>query len=278
MIIKFSFPKLIKIIFNAFLLVLAIIGFNAIGGQKYVEMAKIHITTFIQERAQENAKKFGNFEIIRAQSIIYVEPQDDFADIDGMFDAAMKTFGIIAVGRAAVCEKNLEDIKRITREYIPQFLEGKKTFKVESKRADKRFPLKSPEISAQVGGLVLSLCHNIKVDVHNPDVTVTVEIRDDNAYIRAGQEQGAGGLPLRSAGRGLLLLSGGIDSPVAGYRMLRRGMTVDCIYFHAYPYTSDEALQKVELLYGSFSLAHGDAIHVRTVLVCSLENTRWHQS
>jgi thiamine biosynthesis protein ThiI len=128
---------------------------------------------------------------------------------------------------------------------MPERLKGYKTFKVESKRSDKRFPLKSPEISAEIGGVVLSTVRGIKVDVKNPDVVVTVEVRDDNAYIRAGQEPGAGGLPLRSAGRGLLLLSGGIDSPVAGCMMAKRGMEIEALHFESFPYTSERAREKV---------------------------------
>ena len=171
---------------------------------------------------RRRASPYGAFKIYFKQSTVYVEPQDELCDMDGMYEAAKKVFGIVGVNRAAVCEKNMEDIVRVAREYLPEKLMGKKTFKVDAKRSDKKFPLKSPEISAQIGGVILSLVKGIKVDVRNPDVTVTVEIRDDNAYIRAGQERGAGGLPFRSAGRGLLLLSGGIDSPVAGCMMAKR--------------------------------------------------------
>ena len=192
------------------------------------------------------AKKYGNFDIIRAQSIIYVEPQDDFADIDGMFDAAMKTFGIVAVGRAAVCEKNLDDIKRVTREYIPQFLEGKKSFKVEGKRSDKTFPLNSMELSELLGGEILEATNGrIKVDVRKPEITVKVEIRERAAYVHAGQFRGAGGLPVGSGGHGMLLLSGGIDSPVAGYMMAKRGLRVEAVHFESFPYTSEMARDKV---------------------------------
>ena len=194
---------------------------------------------------RRRASPYGTFKIYFKQSTVYVEPQDELCDMDGMYDAARKVFGIVGVNRAAVCEKNMESIKAKAREYLPEKLSGKRTFKVDAKRSDKKFPLKSPEISAEIGGVILSTVRGIKVDVHNPDVTVTVEIRDDNAYIRAGQEPGAGGLPLRSAGRGLLLLSGGIDSPVAGCMMAKRGLEIEALHFESFPYTSERAKEKV---------------------------------
>ncbi len=194
---------------------------------------------------RRRASPHGVFKIYFKQSTVYIEPQDEFADMDGMYETAKKVFGIVGVNRAAVCEKNMDAIKALAREYLPEKLFGKRTFKVDAKRSDKRFPLKSPEISAEIGGVILSSVKGIKVDVHNPDVTVTVEIRDDNAYIRAGQEPGAGGLPIRSAGRGLLLLSGGIDSPVAGCMMAKRGMDIEALHFESFPYTSERAREKV---------------------------------
>ena len=194
---------------------------------------------------RRRASPYGNFKIYFKQSTVYVEPQDKFCDMDGMYSAAKKVFGIVGVNRAAVCEKNMESIVTVAKEYLPEKLAGKRTFKVDAKRSDKRFPLKSPEISAEIGGVILSTVRGIKVDVKSPEVVVTVEVRDDNAYIRAGQETGAGGLPLRSAGRGLLLLSGGIDSPVAGCMMAKRGMEIEALHFESFPYTSERAREKV---------------------------------
>jgi thiamine biosynthesis protein ThiI len=165
--------------------------------------------------------------------------------MDGMYNEARHVFGISAVNRAAVCEKNMDSIIETVRAYIPDKLKDKRTFKVDAKRADKTFPLKTPEISREIGGVILSLVRGIKVDVHNPDATVTVEIREEHAYIRAAQESGAGGLPLRTAGRGLLLLSGGIDSPVAGCMMAKRGMEIEALHFESFPYTSERAKEKV---------------------------------
>ena len=194
---------------------------------------------------RRRASPYGIFKIYTRQSTIYVEPQNEFCDIDGMYEAARRVFGIIAVNRAAVCEKNMESIIETVKEYLPGKLSGKKTFKVDGRRSDKKFPLKTPEIAREIGGVILANVRGIKVDVHNPDVIVTVEIREDFAYIRAGQEAGAGGLPLRTAGRGLLLLSGGIDSPVAGLMMAKRGMEIEALHFESFPYTSERAKEKV---------------------------------
>ena len=194
---------------------------------------------------RRRASPHGIFKIYSSQSTIYVEPQNDECDIDAMYDAARKVFGIIAVNRAAVCDKTMESIVETVRSYLPEKLSGKRTFKVDARRADKKFPLTTPEISREIGGIILSLVRGIKVDVHNPEVTVTVEVRDEHAYVRAGQEPGAGGLPLRTSGRGLLLLSGGIDSPVAGCMMAKRGMEIEALHFESFPYTSERAKEKV---------------------------------
>ena len=194
---------------------------------------------------KKRAAEYGNFDIYRAQSTIYVEPKDDFCDMDGMFASVSKVFGIVAIQRAAVCQKNMEDISRVAAEYIPQFLEGKRSFKVEAKRSDKTFPLDSMELSREIGGVILSAYPRIKVDVHNPDVVVKVEIREYGAYVSAGSFKGAGGMPVGTNGRGLLLLSGGIDSPVAGYMMAKRGVKVEALHFESFPYTSERAREKV---------------------------------
>ena len=220
---------------------------------------------------RQRAKKYGSFEITRGQSLIYIKPLDDFADIDGMFDAAMKTFGLAAIGRAAVCEKDVEDIKRVAREYIPQFLEGKKTFKVEGKRSDKTFPLNSMELSEILGGELLEEMHGrIKVDVRKPDVTVKVEIREQNAYVHAGQFRAAGGLPVGSGGHGMLLLSGGIDSPVAGYMMAKRGLRIEAVHFESFPYTSEMARDKVIRLARTVAAYTGD-IYVHVVSLTKIQ-------
>lgn len=197
---------------------------------------------------RRRASPHGTFNIYFKQSTVYVEPKKPDCDMDAMYDTARKVFGIAAVNRAAVCDKTMDSIIETAKRYLPAKLQGKKTFKVDAKRSDKRFPLTSPEISAQIGGVILSTVRGIKVNVRDPEVTVTVEVRDDHAYIRAGQEPGAGGLPLRSSGKGLLLLSGGIDSPVAGCMMAKRGMDIEALHFESFPYTSERAKEKVMTL------------------------------
>ena len=220
---------------------------------------------------RKRAKKHGNFEISRAQSTIYVKPLDDFADMDGMYESAMKTFGIAAIGRAAVCEKNIEDIKRVAREYIPEFLEGKKTFKVEGKRSDKTFPYNSMQLAELIGGEILEATHGrIRVDVRNPEVTVKVEIRESAAYVHAGQRSAAGGLPVGTSGHGLLLLSGGIDSPVAGYMMAKRGVRIEAVHFESFPYTSEMARDKVIRLARTVAAYSGD-IYVHVVSLTKIQ-------
>lgn len=194
---------------------------------------------------KRRAKKFGDFKITHMQSTVYIEPLDEFSDFEGMYEAVGRVFGISAYNRAAVCEKDIEDIMRVAREYIPPLFSGKRTFKVEAKRSDKRFPLKSPEIAAEVGGVLLDACPRMKVDVREPDITVRVEVREQYAYVHAAQQKGAGGMPVGSNGRGLLLLSGGIDSPVAAHMMAKRGVIIEALHFESYPYTSERAREKV---------------------------------
>ena len=217
---------------------------------KYGEIAlkganRKYFEDMLTRELRYRASFFGKFEITRAQSTIVIDPVDDFADLDGMFEASRRVFGIAGVGRAAVAEKNMESIIEIAKAYLPQVLAGKKSFKVKGKRSDKTFPLSSPEISREVGGAILSVCPRIKVDVHNPEVTVRVEVRERAAYIHAGQFKGAGGLPVGAGGKGLLLLSGGIDSPVAGWMMAKRGVKLEALYFESMPYTSERAREKV---------------------------------
>ena len=194
---------------------------------------------------RHRAKHFGSFEIKSSQSTVTITPLDDFCDIDGLFENVQTVFGIVAISRCAVCEKTMEAIEHTVRDYVPQFLVGKKTFKVVAKRSDKRFVLDSMEIAREVGGYVLSTVRGIKVDVKNPEIVVQVEIREHNAFIHAGQFKGAGGLPVGTNGKGLLLLSGGIDSPVAGWMMAKRGVRLEAVYFESMPYTSEQARQKV---------------------------------
>ena len=206
---------------------------------------KRYFEDMLCRQLRQKAKACGNFDIYRAQSTVYIEPLDDSADIDAMMEAAGKVFGIVAICRAAVCEKNMDSILATVKSYIPPYLEGKRTFKVESKRSDKRFPLDSIAISGAAGGAILETCPRLRVDVHHPDVTVKVEVRETAAYVHPGPVKGAGGMPVGSNGRGMLLLSGGIDSPVAGYMMAKRGLEIEAVHFESFPYTSEMARDKV---------------------------------
>ncbi len=187
----------------------------------------------------------GDFEIFHSQSILYISPKNDECDIDLAVELAKKVFGIATVARAAECEKNMDAIIKTAIEYLPEKIRGYRSFKVEGKRGDKRFPLTSPEIAREVGSAVGDLVPDVEVDLKNPDITAKVEIRDDCAYIHAGSEKGAGGIPYGSCGKATLLLSGGIDSPVAGYMMARRGALIDAVHFESFPYTSERAEEKV---------------------------------
>lgn len=192
-------------------------------------------------------KKIGKFEYWRRQSTIYIEPLED-ADIEAALESLKNVFGIGAIQRCAVFEKDFDVVAQNVGEYLKPALENAKTFKVEAKRSDKSFPLKSPDIQQKLGDVVLDNFPHLGVDVHNPEVTVRLEIRDNGAYLSAQRIIGAGGMPVGSSGKALLMLSGGIDSPVAGYMMAKRGLVVDCIHYVSPPYTSDRARLKVEKL------------------------------
>ncbi len=190
----------------------------------------------------------GAFDISRAQSTIVITPKDDSFPMEEAAERVGTVFGISAYSRAAVCEKDIERIKAVAREYLAPALAAVSTFKVEAKRSDKKFPLKSPEICMEIGGVLLEAFPHLSVDVHNPEQVVTIEIRDHDAFIRAGQIRGAGGMPVSSAGRAAIMISGGIDSPVAAYLMARRGLELNAIHFASPPYTSPRAELKVRQL------------------------------
>ena len=187
----------------------------------------------------------GTFKFIHAQSTIQIEPQSDDIDLDEAVERLSKVFGVAGLSRAAAVEKDMDVILASVVEYLKDELEEASTFKVNAKRADKKFPLKSPEICRDAGGYILEKFPHLKVDVNNPDLTVTIEIRDFCAYIRGAQIKGAGGMPVGTGGRGMLLISGGIDSPVAGYMMAKRGVALTAVHFASPPYTGERAEQKV---------------------------------
>ena len=188
------------------------------------------------------------FEIAKAQSTIMVEPLEEDADMDAAAEAVSKVFGIAGYSRAAAVDKDMQKILKAAEVFLKDDLESVSTFKVESKRSDKKFPLKSPEISRQVGGYLLKKYPNLTVDVHDPDLVVTVEVRDKYAFVHGKQERGAGGMPVGTAGKAAIMISGGIDSPVAAYTMAKRGLVLKGIHFASPPYTSQRAEQKVHEL------------------------------
>ncbi len=200
--------------------------------------------TILLKNLKQSLADLGEFDITLAQSTVYIRSLSD-ADMEEVYERTKRVFGFAAVCRAYMCEKDMDAIKALARECLAETLDEVRTFKVEAKRSDKRFPLKSPEICREIGGVLLEEFSHLKVDVHHPDVTVTVEIRDFGAYIHAVREPGAGGMPYGSNGRACLLLSGGIDSPVAGYMMAKRGLKLTGIHFFSPPYTGERAKQKV---------------------------------
>lgn len=193
-------------------------------------------------------RSLGAFTFRKSQSTITVFPPEEGADMEEAVDRLTRVFGIAGLSRAAVAPKDMQEILRIAPEYLAPQLEQVRTFKVEARRSDKKFPLKSPEICRDLGGCLLQKFNHLKVDVKNPDVVVMVEIRDNAAYIHAGQLRGAGGMPVGTGGKGALMVSGGIDSPVAGWMMAKRGLELTGVHFASPPYTSERAELKVKEL------------------------------
>lgn len=197
------------------------------------------------KKIRRSLYKCGGFTQKQAQSTICITPVNDSFDIDEALIHLQKVFGIVSIARACVVNKDMGEINAAAVEYLRDVLEGVHTFKVQAKRSDKRFPLTSPQIMAETGEYLLNAFPHLKVDVHNPEIVVMVEIRDFGAYIHAGSLPGAGGMPAGSGGRAALLISGGIDSPVAGYMMAKRGVELCAVHFASPPYTSERAKIKV---------------------------------
>jgi thiamine biosynthesis protein ThiI len=188
-------------------------------------------------------KALGSFSVVSKQSAVFIQCDDPGQDLTEAMESMKRVFGVASVTRAVQCPVNWEDICKAS--LTIEALHKARTFKVEARRADKQYPKNSPQICEDLGEFILDSLPHLHVDVHHPDVILWVEIRDGFAYIHGNPVPGAGGLPMGTAGRGTLLLSGGIDSPVAGWRMARRGMALQGVHFHSYPYTSKEALDKV---------------------------------
>ena len=190
-------------------------------------------------------RPFGAFSVRLSQSTVFIEPEDDACDLDGAWDACHTVFGIVSLCRCRPCEKDVDAIFRAVMAYLGDELRAARTFKVESRRSDKRFPLNSIQLSQEIGGRIAEAVPTVAVDVHHPEYTVFVEVRDRAAYVHGPADPGAGGLPTGVGGRALVLLSGGIDSPVAGYMIAKRGVELEAVHFFSYPYTSELAKDKV---------------------------------
>ena len=187
----------------------------------------------------------GKFKVYCLQSTVYVEAAEENVDMDAAFEAVQKVFGVVKVSRAAPCPKDKDAIAKKAIEYLHDDMLRAKSFKVESKRSDKSFPMSSIQLSQYVGGELAEAYPQCKVDVHNPELTVFIEIRDLAAYIHAAPVAGAGGMPVGSNGVAVTLLSGGIDSPVSTYMIAKRGVRLIPVHFFSFPYTSQQAKDKV---------------------------------
>ena len=199
----------------------------------------------LRQNVRRRMRRFGNFDVYLMQSTVYVEPMDEMADVDGAWDVCHTIFGVVSLCRCRPCEKNLDAIFDAVENYLGDDLDSASSFKVESKRSDKQFPLNSIQLSQEIGGRLAEAHPHVKVDVHHPAYTVFVEVRDLAAYVHGPAEPGAGGLPTGVGGRAMCLLSGGIDSPVAAYMVAKRGVEIECVHFFSYPYTSQLAKDKV---------------------------------
>lgn len=210
-------------------------------------MNKPYFERMLVDRIRKNLKEFHGVDVRRQEGLIFVRA-DKALDIQAIIKQVSKVFGVASISQAVEAPSELDAIGAEAVKYMLGLIEekGVKTFKVEAKRADKNFPVKSPEIGRIIGAKVLIGCKVLKVDVHEPDVLLHVDVRSDRTYIYDAKIQGFGGLPLGTNGKGMVLLSGGIDSPVAAWMMAKRGMLIEAVHFHSYPYTSPRAQEKVE--------------------------------
>ena len=217
-------------------------------------MNKPYFERMLLDRIKKLLKKFDGVKAYRHEGLIFVRADKELnpgtEGKQAILKEIGKVFGVASISPAMECESTMEDIGQTAVEYMMEAIEerGVKTFKVNAKRADKNFPVKSPDISRQIGAAVLKGCKVLKVDVHNPDVKLFVDVRHDKSYVYQDKIPGFGGLPLGTNGKGMSLLSGGIDSPVATWMMAKRGMMIEAVHFHSFPYTSQRAREKVEEL------------------------------
>ena len=217
-------------------------------------MNKPYFERMLLDRIKKLLKKFDGVKAYRHEGLIFVRADKELnpgrEGKQAIIKEISKVFGVASISPAVECESTMEAIGEKAVEYMLEAIDerGVKTFKVEAKRADKNFPVKSPDIGRKIGAAVLKGCKVLKVDVHNPDCLLFVDVRHDCTYIYQDKIPGFGGLPLGTNGKGMTLLSGGIDSPVATWMMAKRGMMIEAVHFHSYPYTSQRAQEKVEEL------------------------------
>ncbi len=224
---------------------------------------KATFESVLLKNMRRRLKGVGEFKVYKAQSTMYAEPLSENADMNEAFLRMSKIFGIATLSRAAICEKDFAQICNTAKTYLKNELQNARTFKVSAKRSDKTFEMDSMQIAKELGAEILKEYSHLKVDVKNPQLNVVVEIRDFGAYVHGGKVQGAGGLPVSTSGKAALMLSGGIDSPVAGYLMAKRGLSLCCVHFASPPYTSERAKRKVLDLAQSLTAYTGNlAVHV----------------
>jgi thiamine biosynthesis protein ThiI len=204
---------------------------------------------YFEQKLISNVKrrlsKFGEYDVYCIQSTVYIEPKNDGCDMDGAFLAMRKVFGVISLSRAAACIKDKDAIFETAKSYLAPVMEKALSFKVESKRSDKSFGMTSIQLSQYVGGRLSEAFPEVRVDVRKPEVVVNVEVRDLAAYVHSAPVPGAGGMPIGYNGAAVTLLSGGIDSPVSSYMIAKRGVTLIPVHFFSFPYTSEQAKEKV---------------------------------
>ena len=241
-------------------------------------MNKPYFERILAERIRKRLvmSGYGSSDVKRHEGLIFVRFDKKWNYVE-LATEISKVFGVASISPAVEAESNLDAIGEEAVSLMLKLIEerGIKTFKAEAKRADKSFPITSPEIAKNIGAKVLKGCKVLKVDVHNPDVLLHVDLRHDKSYIYTDKLQGFGGLPLGTNGKGMVLLSGGIDSPVAAWMMAKRGMVIEAVHFHSYPYTSPRAQEKVEELAGIIASYAGDfKMHVINILPIQEEIVR----
>ena len=214
-------------------------------------MNKPYFERMLIERVKKVLKKYEGTIVNKIEGLVLVYAPFNISE-EKIIKEISRVFGVASISPAVEVESNMDAIGSGAVKYMEELIleKGIRTFKVEVRRSDKAFPFTSPEIAKRIGSKVLTGCKVLKVDVHNPDCILFVHVRKECTYIYEQKVSAFGGLPLGTNGRGLILLSGGIDSPVAAFMMAKRGMYIEAVHFHSYPYTSERAWEKVQDIAG----------------------------